>query len=203
MKKTALMLILGALVMGLLAACQPVPQPQGTSFPPQISVTGTGKVYLVPDIAYVYIGVRSQADDVATALSLNNTQAQAIANTLKERNVVPEDIQTTAFNVYPQQEYLPSGETGKTFYVVENTVFVKIRDLGNLGTLLDAVVRSGANSINGISFDVQDRASAEAEARKLAVEDAKAKAVELAALSGVERSLLGERLQLRRSHARV
>lgn len=190
MKKAALIALLGVLALGILAACQPVtPPPQGTNFPPQISVSGTGKVYLVPDIAYVYIGVRSQADDVATALSQNNAQAQAIANTLKERNVAPEDIQTTAFNVYPQQEYLPSGETGKTFYVVENTVFVKVRDLSNLGTLLDAVVRSGANSINGISFDVQDRASAEAEARKLAVEDAKAKAVELAALSGVE---LGE-----------
>jgi hypothetical protein len=186
MKKPALIVLLGVLMIGVLAACQPVSQPQGYNMPPQISVTGTGKVYLVPDIAYVYIGVRSQADDVATALSQNNAQAQAIANTLRERNVAPEDIQTTAFNVYPQQEYLPTGETGKTFYVVENTVFVKVRDLGNLGTLLDAVVRSGANSINGISFDVQDRASAEAEARKLAVEDAKAKAAELASLAGIQ-----------------
>jgi len=187
MKKLVYIIVLGILFVGLLAACQPVDQtPVTNHLPPQISVTGTGKVYLVPDIAYVYIGVRSQADDVASALSQNNAQAQAIASTLRERNVAAEDIQTTAFNVYPQQEYLPSGETGKTYYVVENTVFVKVRDLQNLGTLLDAVVRSGANSINGITFDVQDRVSAEAEARKLAIEDAKAKAVELAGLAGVE-----------------
>ncbi len=188
MKKPVFMFLLGVLMVAILAACQPVEktQPQAYNMLPQISVNGTGKVYLVPDIAYVYIGVRSQADDVATALNENNAQAQAIANTLKERNVAAEDIQTTAFNVYPQQEYLPSGEIGKTFYVVENTVFVKVRELQNLGSMLDAVVRSGANSINGISFDVQDRASAEAEARRLAIEDAKAKAVELAANAGVE-----------------
>lgn len=188
MKKPVFIFLLGVLMVAMLAACQPVDktQPQGYNMLPQINVNGTGKVYLVPDIAYVYIGVRSQADDVATALNENNAQAQAIANTLKERNVAAEDIQTTAFNVYPQQEYLPSGEIGKTFYVVENTVFVKVRELQNLGSLLDAVVRSGANSINGISFDVQDRASAEAEARRLAIEDAKAKAVELAANAGVE-----------------
>lgn len=189
MKRTALILVLGVFVVGFLAACNTAAPVNNNQYPRQISVSGTGKVYLVPDIAYVYIGVRSQADDVASALSQNNAQAQAIANTLKERNVAAEDIQTSSFNVYPQQEYLPSGETGKTFFVVENTVFVKIRDLQNLGTLLDAVVRSGANSINGVSFDVQDRVSAEAEARKLAVDDAKAKAVELAGLSGVE---LGE-----------
>lgn len=191
MKRTIFITVLGVLVVGLLAACQGQgTAPQGYNpMLPQISVSGTGRVYLVPDIAYVYVGVRSQADDVASALAMNNSQAQAIANTLKERNVAAEDIQTSSFNVYPQQEYLPSGEIGKTFYVVENSVYVKIRDLQNLGTLLDSVVRSGANSINGISFDVQDRAAAEAEARKLAVEDAKAKAVELAGLSGIE---LGE-----------
>lgn len=186
MKRTVLITVLGLLIVGLLAACQGAAPVNNYVTPPQISVSGSGKVYLVPDIAYVYIGVRSQADDVATALSQNNAQAQAIASTLKERNVAAEDIQTSSFNVYPQQEYTPTGELSKTVYVVENSVFVKVRDLQNLGTLLDAVVRSGANSINGITFDVQDRASAEAEARKLAVDDAKAKAVELANLAGIE-----------------
>ena len=104
MRKLIYYLVLAVLLTGLLAACQPVAPTQiSNNLPPQISVSGTGKVYLVPDIAYVYIGVRSQADDVASALNQNNAQAQAIANTLKERNVASEDIQTTAFNVYPQQ----------------------------------------------------------------------------------------------------
>jgi uncharacterized protein YggE len=189
MRKSFLLVVLGVFIIGSLAACQGIaPSQEPVNFP-QINVSGTGKVYLVPDIAYVYIGVRSQAGDVASALNQNSAQAQAIASTLRERNVAADDIQTTAFNVYPQQQYTPTGEPGETIYVVENTVFVKIRDLQNLGVLLDAVVRSGANTINGISFDIEDRTSAEAEARRLAVEDAKAKAAELAGLAGVE---LGE-----------
>jgi uncharacterized protein YggE len=173
------------MIAGMLAACQGV-APAGNNQIPMLNVTGTGKVYLVPDIAYVYIGVRSQAADVATALNQNNSQANAIASTLQEKGVAAEDIQTSAFNVYPQQQYSPEGQPTEITYVVENTVFITVRDLQNLGGLLDAVVRAGANTINGISFDVEDRAAAEKEARRLAIEDAQAKAAELAQLSGVE-----------------
>ena len=187
MNKKLLAVLTGILMIGLLAACQGTtpavsPNPQIR----QISVSGTGKVYLVPDIAYIYIGVRSQSENVATSLNDNNLQAKKISDTLKERGVAAEDIQTTSFNVYPQQQYTPDGQLGEMLYVVENTVYVKVRDLQNLGNLLDAVVRAGANSINGITFDVEDRTAAEAEARKLAVEDAKSRAVELAGLAGVE-----------------
>jgi uncharacterized protein YggE len=184
MKNRILVVTIVILIASLLAGCQSAAAPSDQPVR-QINVTGTGKVYLVPDIAYIYIGVRSQADDVATALTQNNRQAQNIADALKGRGIAAEDIQTTAFNVYPQQEYTPEGIPGKIIYVVENTVFVKVRELQGLGEILNAVVQGGANTINGISFDVADRASAEAEARKLAVEDAKSKASELAGLAGV------------------
>lgn len=185
MKNKLFVVIASLVVLGLLAACQGVaPAPQTQI--PMLYASGTGKVYLVPDIAYVYVGVRSQASDVADALSQNNAQATKIASTLQEKGVAAEDIQTTAFNVYPQQQYSPEGVPMEMVYVVENTVFIKVRDLNSLGSLLDAVVRAGANTINGISFDVEDRLAAEKEARRLAIEDAKAKAQELAQLSGAE-----------------
>lgn len=184
MKSRVFVVMIVILIASLLAACQGVAAPSDQPVR-QINVTGTGKVFLVPDIAYIYIGVRSQADDVASALAQNNRQAQNIADALKERGIAAEDIQTTAFNVYPQQEFTPEGIPGKITYVVENTVYVKVRELQGLGDTLNAAIQGGANTINGISFDVADRASAEAEARRLAVEDAKAKANELAGLAGV------------------
>lgn len=186
MKNKLLVILAGLLIVGTLAACQGAAPVNTYPQIPMINVSGTGKVYLVPDIAYVYVGVRSQADDVANALSQNNAQATSIASALQEMGVAAEDIQTTAFNVYPQQQYAPDGTPMETVYVVENTVYITVRNLQNLGTLLDSTVRAGANTINGISFDVEDRVSAEAEARRLAIEDAKAKAAELAQLSGVE-----------------
>lgn len=180
------------LIFTLVAACQPItgvpmnPQAPYPGMNPQINVTGTGKVYIVPDIANVYVGVRSEEEEVAAALSSNNEKAKSIAEALAKAGVAKEDIQTTAFNVYPMQNYNPDGTPGITKYVVENTVYVKVRDLNKLGTILDEVVRAGANTINGISFDVTDRAKAEAEARKAAVEDAQARAKELADLAGVK-----------------
>jgi uncharacterized protein YggE len=72
---------------------------------------------------------------------------------------------------------------------VDNTVFVTLRELSELGDVLDAVIAAGANSINGIQFDVADRTTATADARKAAVADARSQAEELAEAAGVE---LGE-----------
>ncbi|HWR64604.1 MAG TPA: SIMPL domain-containing protein [Bellilinea sp.] len=186
MRNKIFVVIAGLIIVGLLAACQGTALTNnGYNQIPMISVSGTGKVYVAPDIANVYLGVRSQAADVGSALSQNNAQATAIASTLQEQGVAAEDIQTTAFNVYPQQNYNPDGTPMDTVYVVENTVYIKVRNLTNLGGLLDSVIKAGANTINGINFGVEDSTAAEAEARKLAVEDAKAKAQELATLSGV------------------
>ncbi|MEM5774567.1 MAG: SIMPL domain-containing protein, partial [Anaerolineaceae bacterium] len=135
---------------------------------PQLAVNGNGQVYIVPDLAYINIGVHSEADDVQTALSENNTQAQAIRQTLTSMGVADEDIQTTAFNVYPTQQYDPMGQPLGLKYVVDNSVLVTVRDLSNLGSLLDSAVQSGANTINSITFDANDKAAAYTQARKIA-----------------------------------
>ena len=193
MKKSLIVIILAVAMLAVLTGCQGVANAQSngaaTDISRQINVSGVGKVYLAPDIAYIYVGVHTQNSEVAAALSENNQQAQQISSTLTGLGIAAEDIQTSAFNVYPQQNYNPDGSQGDITYAVDNTVNVKVRDLQKLGDILNAVVANGANSINGISFDVENRTDAEAQARKLAVQDAQAKAKELADLSGVE---LGE-----------
>lgn len=151
-----------------------------------ISVNGSGQVTLSPDVAYVSIGVHSQGEDVAQALSQNNDKAQAVAGSLKELGIAAEDIQTSSFNINPQQQYSPQGELTGTVYNVDNSVFVTVRDLQVLGKLLDVVVRSGANSINGITFDVLDKSKAISEARRLAIESARTQAEEIAQAAGVQ-----------------
>ena len=186
-KRTSLLIALFSVLV--LAACQAAPgavsQAGIPPTPRQISVSGTGKVYLAPDVAYVFIGVQSQAENVGDALNQNNAKAQTIAAALKELGIEDKDIQTSSFNIFPQQQYSPEGQITGTTYMVDNTVNVTVRDLSVLGKLLDAVVRAGANSINGINFDVVDKTQAISEARKLAIEDARATAQELAAAAGV------------------
>jgi uncharacterized protein len=152
---------------------------------PTLNVNGTGKVYLYPDVAYINIGVHTEAESVTDALDQNSAQAQQVKDTLTAMGVDAMDIQTTSFNIYPNDVWGPDGTvTGKT-YIVDNTVNVTVRDLEKLGEILSGVVESGANNINGISFDVTDKSAALAEARKLAVEDATQQATELAAAAGV------------------
>lgn len=186
MKKILSFAVIVILVAGLLSACAPSTTNSFNTFPRQMNVSGQGKVYIVPDLAYVYIGVRTQTANLSESLNQSNAKAAEIASQLKELGVADQDIQTSAFNVYPQQNYDPNGQLIGTDYVVENTVNVTVRDLNSLGQVLDAVVRSGANSINGISFDVADRATVEAQARELAIKDAQARAEEVARISGVE-----------------
>lgn len=159
--------------------------PQGTTLVRTITVNGNGKVYLSPDIAYVSIGVHTEGKDAAETVSSNKVSSQKVADTLKELGIDAKDVQTTNFSIYPQQEYDAQGKVTGIKYVVENTVYVTVRDLSKIGDLLDKVVSAGANSINSVQFDVAYRSSALKEARKQAVADARSQADELASAAGV------------------
>ncbi len=173
-----------------LTACGPSTVSLQTQ-PPQrtITVTGTGMVTLTPDLAYISIGVHSQDASATVATADNNSKAQAIINAIKSFGVQAKDIQTTNFSIYPQQQYDPSGKLTGIIYMVDNTVYVTVRDLTKLGDLLDGSVQAGANNISNISFDVADKTAALSQARLAAVAEARKQADELTGATGVS---LGE-----------
>jgi uncharacterized protein YggE len=154
-----------------------------------LNVNGTGQIFLSPDIAYIYIGVHSEEATAADAVTANNEETQQVIEALKAAGVEAKDIRTTNFSIWPNQQYGPDGQPTGTRYVVDNSVFVTVRELDNLGDLLDAAVSAGANSINSIQFDVADKTDALKKAREEAVKDAKAQAQELADVAGMD---LGE-----------
>lgn len=174
----------------VLAACAPAaPAVQANAGQPQVrqvTVSGSGIVYVVPDLAYINVGVHSTGDTVAEAMTANNTQATAIKTTLVGQGVAEGDIQTSSFNVYPQSDYDPQGGVTRSYFSVDNTVYVTVRNLDKLGAILDAVAASGANNIYGITFDVTDKTEAQSSARKIAVDSAIAQAKELANFAGVQ-----------------
>ena len=189
MKRMRFLLYIFTILMVMLTACAPAavkdvtPQGQG---PYTINASGPGKVYLTPDIAYVNFGAHTEGDTVSEALRKNNDQAQSLSKTLTSLGVDAKDIQTSAFTVAPQQQFDSQGQPTKMIYVVDNAVYVTVRNLSGLGKLLDASVSSGANRVNSLTFDVQDKTKSMAEARQLAVTDAKAQARELADAAGVK-----------------
>ena len=185
-KKT--MFIIGTLLVGavMLSACGLI-EAQGVSPTSEryIRVSGSGEVAVVPDIAYINIGVHSEAEDVSSALEANNTQATKLTEALQAEGIEAKDIQTTNFNVYPQTRYDNMGQPVGTSYVVDNSVYITVRDLTKLGKLLDSAISAGANNIYGISFDIADKETVLAQARELAIKDAEAKAKSVATVAGV------------------
>jgi len=158
----------------------------GQAQPRTISVTGNSEVILAPDIAYVSIGVHTEAQTAKDAVATNNTQTQAVIDAIQSQGVDPKDIQTTNFSVYQQEKFAPTGESLGTFFMTDNTVYVTVRDITKIGDILDAAVSAGANSIYGITFDVKDKESAMASGRDQAMVDAQTQAEQLATAAGVE-----------------
>jgi hypothetical protein len=183
--------VLAALLTGCAGAAfaqseTPTAQGEEAKVTRTVTVTGSGKVYLTPDIAYITIGVHTEGENASEAVASNNQQAQQVIDALIAQGIAEKDIQTTNFSIYPQQEYDTEGKpTGKIKYIVDNSVFVTVRDIEKVGEVLDAAVKAGANSISGIQFDVADKTAALSEARAAAVKDAGVKAEELASAAGV------------------
>ncbi len=171
----------------ILSACGPATIVANPA-PPQrtLIVNGAGTVTLTPDMAFINIGVHTEAATAAEAVASNNVQTQQVVDGIKKAGVDPKDIRTMNFNIYPNTQYDPqTNQKLPTTYVVDNTVYVTVRKLANLGDLLDAAVKSGANNVNSIQFDVADKDPATKQARDQAVKDAKTQAQELAASAGV------------------
>jgi uncharacterized protein YggE len=180
-------LVFAALAFALvLSACGPATINQAAQpVVRTLNVNGIGSSYLTPDIAYIYIGVHNEGATASEIVEANKAQTNAVIDAIKKAGVDEKDIRTTNFSIYPSQQYSPEGTVTGTIYMVDNTVYVTVRDLDGLGSLLDNTISAGANSINSIQFDVADKTAAVKDARAKGVEDAKTQAQELADAAGV------------------
>ncbi|GAB4580506.1 MAG: SIMPL domain-containing protein [Anaerolineales bacterium] len=184
------LVLLAAIAVAAIGAysnrAQAAPTAQTTDTPRTLSINGHGEVTLTPDIAYIYVGVHTENEVAGEAVAENNEQAQTVIDALRVAGIAAEDISTTNFSLWYSQNYDMNGQPTDGKYVVDNTVFITVRDLEKLGEVLDTAIEAGANSVNGLSFDVSDKTAALAEAREKAVANARAQAEELAALAEVE-----------------
>ncbi|HEY3311917.1 MAG TPA: SIMPL domain-containing protein [Anaerolineales bacterium] len=188
MKTKTLFIAVALLVAVLLSACGSAVMPVSSnsqSNPRVLTVSGIGKVMLKPDIAFINIGVRTEKPGAAEAVAENNTNTQKLIDALKAAGVDANDIQTSNFSIWQNTQYGPDGKPTTSNYAVDNTVYLTVRKLEQLGDLLDAAVRAGANNVNSIQFDLADKTKALSDARAEAVKTANSQANELAAAAGV------------------
>jgi len=109
----------------------------------------------------------------------------AVVDRIKSTGIPAEAIRTTGYNLQPEFDYA-SGKQSLRGYVARNQVEVRIDALPKTGDVIAAAVGTGATSVSGMRFDLKDRESAEQEALRLAVRDARARADAAASGAGVQ-----------------
>ena len=141
-----------------------------------LSVSAQAEVRRVPDIATLSTGVVTQAADANAAMRANAEQMDRVVAAIRKAGIAERDIQTSGVNLYPQYRHAENQPPTITGYQASNTVNITVRDIDKLGPIMDALVASGANQVNGPSFDIDDKDGALDEARKAAIAKARARA---------------------------
>jgi len=149
-----------------------------------ISVSGSGKITIEPDVAYVSFGVFTKAKTANEAQTANAASFAAVEKALKEFGVAAKDIKTTGFYVQPEYQWSDKGESSITGYTADHTVQVAYRNLTGIGKLIDAVSKAGANRMNGIQFGTEKMDAFELQVIEKAMANAKAKADTIAKAAG-------------------
>ena len=184
-------LVVIAAAFALTTAALPAFADDTATKPGTISIQGVGEVVAAPDTASVNAGVMTLGKTAKEALAANTTAVAALIGALKGFNIAPKDIQTSGFSVNPQYIYPEKAADGSTpppviaGYQVQNGVNVTVHNLPDLGKILDGIVSVGANTINGVTFTVDDPSKLLDEARKAAFANAEAKAKIYATAAGI------------------
>jgi uncharacterized protein YggE len=190
MKKGLLLVIGLVLVISLLLIGCESQETTGANGSQQtgVWVSGTGKVTAVPDVAIFSLGVEAQEKTVKEAQSEAISAMNAIITALKANGVAEKDIQTQWYNISPVMKWVEDTNEQITIgYKVTNMATVKIRDISKAGATIDAVAEAGGNltRINSINFTVDDPTAYYNQAREKAMQDANAKAEQMATLAGI------------------
>jgi uncharacterized protein YggE len=154
--------------------------------PRTITVSGTGRVAVEPDLADLRLGVTITAATVRDVRALNSTAMADVIRALKGIGIAARDIQTQNLNLSPAYDYSSNTNPPRlTGYTLGNTVAVTLRDIEKVSAAIDGALEAGATSFDSLAFRVADPSSAERQAREAAVADARAKADILANAAGV------------------
>lgn len=188
MKKGFMILLaLGLVITGAVLAGQQTSYLETPAETPRvISVNGQGEVIAEPDIAMIELGVQTENEDSGIAQRMNQGLMNKIMSSLKTNGIEETDIQTVRYAIYPINEWNPELQRSEPKgFRVENIVRVTIRDIENVGMVIDGAVDAGANSVNSIQFSLSDPEKAYLQALELAVKNAEGKAKVIAEAAGV------------------
>lgn len=162
------------------------PKTSDTALERTVTVSATGAVSALPDIAHVATGVVSEGGTAAAALAANTAAMKSVVDGLKALGIAAADMQTDAFSVEPRYPARPAPGSAPQIdgYRVVNQLRITVRKLEDLGAILDRMIGLGANQMHGLSFEVSGAEALKDEARRVAIANALRRAELYAAAAG-------------------
>jgi uncharacterized protein YggE len=171
----------------IFAGAMPALAQQAAAEPPaRVIVIGDGSVSVAPDYADIDCGVTTKAKTAKDATGANSRAMAAVAAALHGAGIEQKDIQTTRFSLQPvYAPPQPNTEPKLIGFSVSNQFQVTIRQIGNVGDILDQLIAAGATDIGSVEFLHSNTSKALDQARTAAVADAKRKAELYAQAAGL------------------
>jgi uncharacterized protein YggE len=156
---------------------------------PTVNVTGEGIVLVVPDEVSIDVRVENTGKNSKELKSQNDKVVNDVLAMVKSMGIADKDVQTEYVRLSKNYEY-----NTKTYnYAANQSVSIRLRDLKKYESLMNSLMDSGINRIDGISFSSSNKDELVSQARKKAVENAKMKAEEY---SGVLNQSIGKAISI-------
>jgi uncharacterized protein YggE len=147
-----------------------------------MTLSGQGRITLVPDVAVIRLGVQLTGADLEEVQSQNAIQSQAVLDALHRMGVT--DIRTFQYAIDKYYENV-NGTSVDRGYTVRNIMEIRTNDTGQVGAVIDAAVNAGANVVDLISFEVANSERYYQQSLNLAVADAIEKAKSISTELGI------------------
>ena len=150
-----------------------------------LDVMGEGEVEATPDMAEVELSVESLAGSAKTAQDTLALKTANITAALKTR-ISDADIRTENYTVYDNCNQYDDvyGSCTSTNYTARQTIRATVKTLDSLSAVLQDAVNKGAY-ISNVQLTFRNIDALNAQAEKIAIENAKAKAKATADTLGV------------------
>jgi len=179
-----IVLILTLALGGTGALAAQIPENVG-----KLTVSGNAVISADPDTAHITLGVETSSTSADVAAAENAQRMAAVMEALRALGLTEKEISTSGYNIYSYSQVVnrntPSEETITT-YQVQNRINITTKNLDQVGRIIDAAVKAGANQVQGIRFDLADKQELQLQALQSAIKQAKMKAEAMAASAGVE-----------------
>ncbi len=178
-------LLVGALTVNAVMDFGDADMPAGNL----ITVEATGEVSAAPDIATINFTVSEDGDSASQAQDVAAKKINVALAVLRDMGIEEGDIKTSVYSMTPRYSYQPPcytypcpySESQRIIgYTAAQTVEVKVRNLDQTGEVLANLGDAGVSNLYGPTFVIDNEDELKAEARKMAIDEARAKAKKLA-----------------------